>query len=49
MMKKLEEILHKLKNEKRDNKTRVNDLLSHNTAYEVAIMLIEEQIEKERK
>ena len=46
MKTELEVVLDKLKKELRDNKIRVNDLLSQNTAYDVAIMFIEEKIEK---
>jgi hypothetical protein len=48
-MKELEVVLNKLKKELRDNKTRVSDLLSQNSAYDAAIMFIEEAIENDKR
>ena len=46
MKTELEIILGKLKVELRNNRDKVNDLLSQNSAYDVAIMFIEQAIEK---
>ena len=49
MKTELEIALDKLKAELRNNKIRVNDLLSQNSAYDAAIMFIEHGIEQENK
>lgn len=48
MKTELEIVLDKLKGELRNNKIRANDLMSQNTAFDVAIMFIEEKIEKSK-
>lgn len=47
--KELEIILTKLKGELRNNKDRINDLMSQNSAYDVAIMFAEQRIERIEK